>query len=249
MARRSRIRSRARVVAHRAPVLVDDREGKAGALEEGAGGPQLGEGSDARRGAAGDLGFGRGQRLGGARSAYRRRGATPGTGRRVSGPGGSGRARRAGRCATASASAETTRSRLLGREGQQPPASPTMSAIGCRRDRSRRTTRSTCPPASGRREGGGLPISAAIAKLPVDRREPLDDVVGGEAEEEISAGGAGAKRAPAAPVEQRSVEDAGGPVIAAVMGLRRRPASKAARMARPAPAAMVGARWMSTRTL
>ena len=51
------------IVAHGAPVLIDDGQRESGSLQQRAGGAQFGERRDARRRAAGYLGFGGSQRL------------------------------------------------------------------------------------------------------------------------------------------------------------------------------------------
>ena len=143
-------------------------------------GAELGEGRDPRRGAAGQLRLRPRQSSRAARSASRRREARPGTGRRASARGGSARARRAGRRPTGG---QAPRRRGRGSPARR-AAAPRRRRRRCAAATARRSMRTTRLDLAGRRRAGrraagsGLPISTASGKVPLDRRQPLDQVVG-----------------------------------------------------------------------
>ena len=230
MARRSADQRQRVVVAHGDPVDVGHRQGEAGALQQAGGVEGVGERRDARAGAAAHLELGRRSAPGAARSGSRRRGSRRGTGRPASAPGGSGSARPTKSLAQCSASDETTRSRLAAAngsrsssatharrrparqhragEGRSRPAAPTLAAASLR-------------PAPRAKAPSRAPRSTASGKLAHDRLQPLDEVLGRAALQEVAARSRAAARSRRRRCRARS-KRRGGPLMAAESYSERR---------------------------
>ncbi len=193
-----------RGIAHGAGVLIDHRQGEAGALHEGADSSDIGEGRDARRGTAGDRGFGCGEGL----AQFAQRVTTE--------KGGEEQAVRLERAAHLGQCAGEVVSRVQCEDGDG-------EVKAFRRERQQFGVADGVGPglrdaikpndavdlAGGGEDGEGAADLGGDGELALHRRQSLGHVLGDRAPEEVGAGQVDVKRAPAAGIGQRMVEDQG----------------------------------------